>query len=366
MYNNNAIHKIAASKLHGFGPIRVAQLIARLGSIDDVLTASIHELHLQSGFSKSLLREIKRDEALFFAEKQWQYCEKNGVYPLFFLDEHYPRRLKQCQDAPVIVYFKGTCDLNQKKIVSVVGTRSETKYGHAILEELVASIKNQQVLVVSGLAYGIDIHAHRLCVENNIETLAVLGHGLDRIYPNAHRVTAAKMLAHGGLLTEFPTQTNPDRENFPMRNRIIAGLSDATIVVESKESGGSMITAHLANDYSRDVFAYPGDVNRVFSAGCNKLISSQQAHLVTKAADIVKIMNWELKPLNKFKAIALGLTDMEHKLVDFLSKNGDTHLDSLSNVLVLPPSQLSVLLFNLELRNIIRQVKGNRIQLVPF
>ena len=282
------------------------------------------------------------------------------------MDQNYPRRLKQCQDAPVILYYKGTSELNQKKIISVVGTRNETNYGQSILEELINSLKDQNVLVISGLAYGVDIHAHRLCLENKIETIAVLGHGLDRIYPNAHRTTAAKMTLHGGLLTEFPTNTNPDRENFPMRNRIIAGLSDANIVVESKESGGSMITADLANDYSRDVFAYPGDVNRVFSSGCNKLIKNQKAHLVTKASDILKIMNWETKPFPSHHSIDLGLSDLEQKIVDFLIKNGEVHSDCLCNALVLPPSQLSVILFNLTLKNVIQAAKGNRTQLMPY
>jgi len=363
---NTIIPKIALGKLHGFGPVRIAQLISKMGGIEEIFTASLNEIYMQTGFAKSLLREIKREEALLFAEKEGQFCEKNGVSPLFFLDHNYPRRLKQCQDAPVMLYYKGTSELNQKKIVSIVGTRNETNYGQSILEELINSLKDQNVLVISGLAYGVDIHAHRLCIENKVETIAVLGHGLDRIYPNSHRTTATKMILNGGLLTEFPTNTNPDRENFPMRNRIIAGLSDATIVVESKESGGSMITADLANDYSRDVFAYPGDVNRVFSSGCNKLIKNQKAHLVTKASDILKIMNWETKPSGSHHSLDLCLSDVEQKIVDFLIKNGEVHSDSLCNALVLPPSQLSVILFNLTLKNVIQAAKGNRIQLMPY
>ena len=364
MQSNNTIHKIALSKLHGFGPIRIAQLTSKMGGIDDIFSSSIQEIYLQSGFSKSLLREMKRDEALVFAEKEWNYCEKNQLQHLFILDENYPRRLKQCQDAPIMLYFKGTCDLNQKKIISIVGTRNETNYGQKILEELVSAFAHKNILVVSGLAYGVDIRAHRLCLENKIETVAVLGHGLDRIYPSSHRSTASKMIQNGGLLTEFPSNTNPDRENFPMRNRIIAGLSDATIVIESKESGGSMITADLANDYSRDVFAYPGDVDRMYSAGCNALIKNQKAHLITKSADLLKIMNWENKTIKKQKLIALDLSSEEQEIVHLLNEQGEVHVDTVIQALNLQPSKLSVLLFNLELKNVIQALRGNRISLM--
>ena len=361
---NTIIPKIALSKLHGFGPVRIAQLISKMGGIEEIFTASLNEIYMQTGFAKSLLREIKREEALIFAEKEALFCEKNGVSPLFFLDHNYPRRLKQCQDAPIILYFKGTCDLNQKKIISIVGTRNETNYGQKILEELVSAFAQKNILVVSGLAYGVDIRAHRLCLENKIETVAVLGHGLDRIYPSSHRITASKMIQNGGLLTEFPSNTNPDRENFPMRNRIIAGLSDATIVVESKVSGGSMITADLANDYSRDVFAYPGDVDRICSAGCNALIKNQKAHLITKSADLLKIMNWEIKTIKKQKLIALDLSSEEQEIVHFLNEQGEVHVDIVIQALNLQPSKLSVLLFNLELKNVIQSLRGNRISLL--
>jgi len=364
MLMNTIIPKIALSKLHGFGPVRIAQLISKMGGIEEIFTASLNEIYMQTGFAKSLLREIKREEALIFAEKEALFCEKNGVSPLFFLDHNYPRRLKQCQDAPIILYFKGTCDLNQKKIISIVGTRNETNYGQKILEELVSAFAQKNILVVSGLAYGVDIRAHRLCLENKIETVAVLGHGLDRIYPSSHRITASKMIQNGGLLTEFPSNTNPDRENFPMRNRIIAGLSDATIVVESKVSGGSMITADLANDYSRDVFAYPGDVDRICSAGCNALIKNQKAHLITKSADLLKIMNWEIKTIKKQKLIALDLSSEEQEIVHFLNEQGEVHVDTVIQALNLQPSKLSVLLFNLELKNVIQSLRGNRISLL--
>ena len=229
---------------------------------------------------------------------------------------------------------------------------------------MVSAFAHKNILVVSGLAYGVDIRAHRLCLENKIETVAVLGHGLDRIYPSSHRSTAIKMIQNGGLLTEFPSNTTPDRENFPMRNRIIAGLSDATIVIESKESGGSMITADLANDYSRDVFAYPGDVDRMYSAGCNALIKNQKAHLITKSADLLKIMNWENKTIKKQKLIALDLSSEEQEIIHLLNEQGEVHVDTVIQALHLQPSKLSVLLFNLELKNVIQSLRGNRISLM--
>jgi DNA processing protein len=297
---------------------------------------------------------------------QLNFNIKNNVSTHFFLDGDYPRRLKQCNDSPIVVYSKGKMNLNHSKIVSIVGTRDLTSYGQRILIELIHSLKEEGVLVVSGLAYGVDILAHQLCVENDIQTIGVLGHGLDRIYPFKHRGIAKEMLENGGLITEFMINTKPDRENFPMRNRIVAGMADATIVIESKVKGGSIITAELANDYSRDVFAFPGDIDRPFSEGCNDLIRKQKAHLITKGIDFLTFMNWkdENSKVVSQPQLFQDLDKEELEIVNALKEENDLHADVLSLRLNKTPSQMNVLLFNLEMSGIIQQIPGKRFKLL--
>jgi DNA processing protein len=257
-------------------------------------------------------------------------------------------------------------ELNQNKTVSIVGTRNLTNYGSKILHELIESMKNEQIQIISGLAYGVDVLAHRLSLEYGLETIGVLGHGLDRIYPFKHRSTALEMMENGGLVTEFMINTNPDRENFPMRNRIVAGMSDATIVIESKIKGGSIITAELANDYSRDVFAFPGDVERPYSEGCNDLIRKQKAHLITSGGDFLTFMDWKESKQKKVqqKQLFHDLTSEEGKIVHLLEVESDLHADVLCMKSGITPSQMNVHLFNLEMANVIEQLPGKRFKLV--
>jgi DNA processing protein len=257
-------------------------------------------------------------------------------------------------------------ELNQNKVVSIVGTRNLTNYGSKILHALIDSLKNEQIQIISGLAYGVDILAHRLSLEHGLETIGVLGHGLDRIYPFKHRSTALEMMENGGLVTEFMIDTNPDRENFPMRNRIVAGMADATIVIESKIKGGSIITAELANDYSRDVFAFPGDVDRPFSEGCNDLIRKQKAHLITNGNDFLTFMNWKdsKKKQIQQKQLFHDLNHEEEKIVTLLQDEGELHADVLCVKSGITPSQINVLLFNLEMANVIQQFPGKRFKLI--
>jgi DNA processing protein len=363
---SHEIYKIACSNLFGIGPVRAAQIISKIGSADELFINSIKTIWQETGISKSLLKAMKREEALELAENQYNYNLKHDIDSHFFLDKNYPRRLKQCGDPPIIIYSKGKMDLNQNKIVSIVGTRNLTNYGSKILHELIESLKNEQIQVISGLAYGVDILAHRLCVEHGLETIGVLGHGLDRIYPFKHRSTALEMMENGGLITEFMINTNPDRENFPMRNRIVAGMADATIVIESEIKGGSIITAELANDYSRDVFAYPGDVDRPFSEGCNDLIRKQKAHLITRGDDFLTFMNW--KESNKKqvqqKQLFHDLNQEEERIVYLLESESELHTDVLCMKSGITPSQMNVHLFNLEMANVIQQLPGKRFKLV--
>ena len=366
MNKSNEIYKIAFSKLHGIGPVRAAQIISKIGSAEELFTNSIKSIWQETGFSKSILKSMKKEEAIELAENQYNYNLKHNINSHFFLDKDYPRRLKQCGDPPIVIYSKGKMELNQNKVVSIVGTRNLTNYGSKILHALIDSLKNEQIQIISGLAYGVDILAHRLSLEHGLETIGVLGHGLDRIYPFKHRSTALEMMENGGLVTEFMIDTNPDRENFPMRNRIVAGMADATIVIESKIKGGSIITAELANDYSRDVFAFPGDVDRPFSEGCNDLIRKQKAHLITNGNDFLTFMNWKdsKKKQIQQKQLFHDLNHEEEKIVTLLQDEGELHADVLCVKSGITPSQMNVHLFNLEMANVIQQLPGKRFKLV--
>ncbi|NCA21004.1 MAG: DNA-protecting protein DprA [Crocinitomicaceae bacterium] len=356
----NDLYKIAASKLHGIGPVRTQQILSKIGDVEELFSNSLKSIWLQSGFSQSILKSLNRDEALKLADTQLNFNIKNNVSTHFFLDGNYPRRLKQCNDSPIVVYSKGKMDLNHSKIVSIVGTRDLTSYGQRILIELIHSLKEEGVLVASGLAYGVDILAHQLCVENDIQTIGVLGHGLDRIYPFKHRGIAKEMLENGGLVTEFMINTKPDRENFPMRNRIIAGLSDGVLVVETAERGGSMITAQLANDYNREVMALPGRITDKWSQGCLKLIKNQEASLVSGSEDITRILQW--KESNAKQMIIPFLEPLEKKIVDLYVDAKSISLEYLLLHSSLSIGSLSQLLLDMEFKGLLKELPGKRYQ----
>ena len=360
MLKSTEIYKIALSKLNGIGPIRAAQVLAKVKNINDIFESTLLQLKEQTGIAESRLRALKREEALALAEVQLNFNQKQGIKTHFFLDSSYPRRLKQCSDAPIVIFEKGEMDLNHSKIVSIVGSRNHTDYGRELLKSLIASFRDKNIVVVSGLAYGVDVNAHQLCVQNNIQTIGVLGHGLDRIYPSQHKQIALAMQGNGGLISEFMIGTKPDRENFPMRNRIVAGLADATIVIESQERGGSMITAELANDYSRDVFAFPGDVGRKTSEGCNLLIKKQKAHLISSPNDFLTFMNWDTQQTEVQKEIAFDLEPEEAIIFSIFNENEILHADELGMKAEMTASKINVLLFQMEMKNLVEQLPGKR------
>ena len=348
MLNNHLLQQqIAVSFLQGIGPVRARLLLSKVPDIKCLFEYSLHDLAGLTGLSKALLKQMNRELALSLAQKELAFIEKNKIQPFFITDSAYPRRLKQCEDAPVILYGKGNLELNPLRTVAIVGTRNATEYGKQTCEELVRALADKNVLIVSGMAYGIDICVHQLCVRHNIPTVGVLGHGLDRLYPNAHKNVAKQMLNNGGLLTEFLPGTLPDRENFPMRNRIVAGMCDATIVIESKDKGGSLITAELANDYSRDVFAVPGNLGQIYSVGCNQLISQSKAHLYLGPEYFLKWMNWDndKKPKTAQRELFLDLNAEERVMLSILEKEGEQDMDTLAYKSHFPISKTSVLLF---------------------
>ena len=321
------------------------------------------------------LKEALKDwsEPMKRAEFEMKFMKEKNIRALVLSDDDYPQRLTECPDAPIVLYYKGNADLNHAKILNIVGTRHCTQYGQDLVRRFVAELRLccSDVLIVSGLAYGVDICAHRQALANGYPTVGVLAHGLDMIYPYRHRDTAAQMLQHGGLLTEFMSQTNADKPNFVRRNRIVAGMSDACLVVESATKGGGLITAEIAQSYDRAVFAFPGAVGMAYSEGCNNLIRDNVAGLISSAKDFVQAMGWQDEEIRK-QVLADGiernlfpdLSSEEQAIVSLLQQTNDLQLNILSVRSGIPISQLTVMLFQLEMKGVIKPLAGGMYHLL--
>lgn len=365
------ISQIGLTMINGVGDILARQLLQSLGDAEAVFTEKRQNLEKIPGIGSLTAAEIKRPEVLLQAEKELAFVEKNHITCYFLTDETYPKRLMECTDAPILFYYKGMADLNTSRIISIVGTRHATEYGRAVTEELIQTLSASfpDLLVVSGLAYGIDVCAHRCALKAGLPTIGVLAHGLDRIYPPAHRSTAVEMLQQGGLLSDFPSGTEPDKPNFVKRNRIVAGLADATLVVESAEKGGSLITADIAFSYGRDVYAFPGRVNDIHSKGCNALIRQNKAGLITSAADLISALCWDVEkkaaPAPVQSELFFGEEDSRTgAITTLLREKGEMHIDQLAKSLDQPVHELFPLLFELEMNGRIRTLPGNIYKLV--
>jgi len=337
-------------------------MLHRVSSLEQLFSLDTPELSNVIEIRHSMVQKMKRQKALDKAVAIVEHLEKNEISTCFFDDVDYPRRLLQCVDAPLLLYGKGNFDLNAAKIVAIVGTRDATSYGLKLCEDLISAFVGQDILVISGLAMGIDAQVHKQCVTLGVSTIGVLGHGFDRIYPAQNKGLSERMMRNGGLLTEFIPGTIPDRENFPKRNRIVAGLCDATIVVESKTKGGSLITANLANDYNRDVFAYPGSIHMETSQGCNKLIADQKAHLLQSPSEFLTMMNWQEECNRKDvqKSIFPNLTETQTKIAALIASCKDIQIDVISLKTELPISQLNTELFHLEMNGVIQALPGKK------
>lgn len=354
-------HQIALSCLPGIGSVLARSLLSYCGSAEEVFKSKSKLLAKIPGIGPKTLDQILNHSVFSLAENELKFIEKFKISPLFISSEQYPRRLRNCPDAPVMLYFKGKADLNDSKLISIVGTRNASDYGREICRNLIADLKEYNPLIVSGLAYGIDSAAHREALKNTIPTVGVLAHGLDRIYPAQHRNMAEKMLECGGLITEFMSGTIPDRENFPKRNRIIAGLSDLTIVVEANIKGGALITAELANTYNRDVFAFPGRINDESSRGCNHLIKTNRANLITGMADLEYIMGWSreaARPLQQQLSLPVNLNEEERKIADIIQAHGEIAVDELAILSSLQQSRLAVNILGMEMKGIVISLPG--------
>ncbi len=367
-------YAMALTRLTNFNYQQALELYRAVGSAQMLFEHRNEIGDILKDCSPRLVEALKDwDEPMRRAEAELRFMEEHRVRALTLNSDDYPQRLTECPDAPIVLYYTGNADLNQAKVISIVGTRQITAYGQDLIRRFISELRAYcpQVLIVSGLAYGVDINAHRQALENGYETVGVLAHGLDQIYPYRHRDTAAQMLNHGGLLTEFMSQTNADKPNFVRRNRIVAGMADSVILIESAVKGGGLITAEIAQSYARSVFAFPGNVGQPFSEGCNNLIRDNGAGLISNAQDFVKAMGWMDETLRQ-RANADGiernlfpeLTPEEQQVVSLLKETNDLQLNIITVKTGIAIGRLTALLFQLEMKGVVRPMAGGMYHLM--
>lgn len=372
--NEEIFYAMALTRLTNFNFQQALELYKAVGSAQRIYEHRNEIGDVVSDASPRLVEALKDwSDAMKRAEFELKFMQEHQIRAMTPLDDDYPQRLTECADAPIVLYYKGNADLNQAKVICIVGTRQCTQYGVDLIHRFMADLHMRcpEVLIVSGLAYGIDINAHREALAQGYPTVAVVAHGLDQIYPYPHRTTAAEMLNHGGLLTEFMSQTNADKPNFVRRNRIVAGMSDACIVIESKSKGGGLITAEIAQSYDRAVFAFPGAVGMPYSEGCNNLIRDNGAGLITCAEDFVKAMGWEDEALRRQaraegieRSLFVELSPEASAIVELLKQTNDLQLNILSVKTGIPIGQLTALLFQLEMKGVVKPLAGGMIHLM--
>lgn len=359
--NNDLLYQIALTLTPNLGIVHTRSLLQHYTPAE-IFKTKKSSLEKIEGIGSIRANNIKSFNDFKKIEEEISFIEKYQIKPLFITDNAYPQRLLHCYDAPVLLYYKGEADLNASKIISVIGTRSNTDYGKQLTENLITGLAGLNVTIVSGLAYGIDAIAHKTAIKLHLPTIGVFAHGLDQVYPTQHTALAKEMVKqNGGILTEFRSGTKPDKHNFPSRNRIVAGMSDATVVIETGVVGGSMITAELANGYNKDVFAFPGKVTDNKSSGCHQLIKSNKAVLLTEARDIIEIMNWEEKekPVRqKQTELFIELTKEEKIIVDILREKDAVHIDEINLRSGLSNSAVAAAILNLELQNLVQSAPG--------
>jgi len=360
---NDLLYAIALTQVPGIGDVHGRTLIEHYGSAELIFKARKKDLERLEGIGSIKADRIKSFRDFDIAESELAFIEKHRIQPLLLTGNAYPKRLLNCYDCPVILYYRGNADLNHNRIISIVGTRNNTEYGRQVCEQFVEELRNSDLLVVSGLAFGIDTIAHKAALKNNLPTVAVLAHGLDRIYPPQNKQLARDMALHGGLLTDSISNTKPDKQNFPKRNRIVAGIADAVVVIESSKKGGSLITAEIANGYNKDVFAIPGRINDTKSEGCNYLVKNNKAMLITGADDLLETMDWKnKKPLDKIKqrALFVDLSPNEKIIFDLILQTDPISIDDLHARSNLSSSNIASALLMLEMQQLIAALPGKR------
>ncbi|MCC8410023.1 DNA-processing protein DprA [Mucilaginibacter sp. UR6-1] len=355
------LHQIALTNLKNIGATLSKTIVAYFGDAEKVFAGNEKRLMKVPGIGEKTVASLNFAEALRKAEAELKFVEKHHIDVLLYTDPRYPKRLKNCNDAPLLLYSRGNTDLNKQHVISIVGTRNATDYGKLLCKQLIEELQQYNVLIVSGLALGIDVAAHKECLRLGVPTIGVLGHGHDRLYPSQNRQVADKMLEQGGILTEYPSGTRPDREKFPARNRIVAGMADATIVVEASIKGGALITAEIANSYNRDVFAFPGRLGDEFSEGCNFLIRNNKAGLITCMADVAFSLGWEkagsARPKQQL-AMPIDLPEDERLIFNILQQYKTLPIDELTIKTGMPMSQLAMALLNMEMQGYITSLPG--------
>ena len=369
MISDDLKYKIALSLIPKIGHVTAKKLVAYVGSFEGVFSETKSNLMKIPGIGSILADLIVSSDVLPKAEEEIDFIKENKITPVFYLDKQYSERLKHCDDAPILLYTFGKIDLNSRKVLSIVGTRKATTEGKAFCEKLVKDLKEREhnPIIVSGLAYGIDATAHQAALDNGLLTIAVLGHGLDIIYPASHKKLAKNITKQGMLITDFPAKSIRDKTNFIKRNRIIAGLSDATIVIESGEKGGSLITADIANSYNRDVFAVPGRVSDVYSKGCNSLIKTNKAAMLTSIEDLEYLLGWEPGKKDKEavqRDLFVNLSSEEKMITEILKNHNEIPIDSICLKCNMPTSKVSPILLNLEFMGVVKTLPGKTYKLI--
>jgi DNA processing protein len=365
--NNELLHQLALTLVPNIGDVQAKILIQHFGEVTAIFKAKTSVLEKIEGIGAVRAKSIKEFDDFHLAEKELEFIEKYNIKTFFLTDKDYPKRLLNCYDSPTLLFYKGPADLNASKIVAIVGTRTNTEYGKQFTEKLVKDLSEQNITIISGLAFGIDAMAHKAAIKNNLPTVGVVGHGLDKIYPSDHAGLAKEMIKNGGgILSEFFSGTKPDKHNFPLRNRIVAGISDATVLVETNIKGGSMITGNLANAYNRDVFAVPGRTTDTKSSGCNHLIKYNKAILLTDAEEILEVMGWKERKTKtkKQKELFIELSQEEKQVVQLLQEKEMVSIDEINLGSGLSSSTIAAAILNLELQNVIASLPGKLYKLL--
>lgn len=367
MNTNDLLYTLALQKAANIGDITAKKLIQHCGSAEEIFKEKSKNLQTINGIGQFITAAIKDSKLIIEAEKELNYIDKNTIQHWYYQEDAYPKGLKNCIDGPILLFHSGTINLKQQHIISIVGTRNITNHGKRVCEELIEELSVLNPIIVSGFAYGTDITAHKAAIKNNLQTIGCLAHGMNQMYPKVHKKYVHQVEENGGFITEFWSSSNPERENFIKRNRVIAGLSEATLVIESAEKGGSLVTADIANSYNREVFAIPGRPEDSLSVGTNNLIKLQKAQLVTSAADIIYMLDWDVKNTPKKPIqpqLFIELNPIEEKIVNYLKGKDKIDLDSIAIACQIPIYSLSSSLLNLELKGLIRPHPGKQFEII--
>ncbi len=361
MSDNELLYALALQRTKNIGDVNAKRLISKCGSAENVFLEKKQHLMKINGIGSYAMRYLFDGANLREAEKELVYLQENNITARYFLDNSYPERLRYCIDAPLVLFSKGNINLNNPRVISIVGTRKITSYGRSFCQQLIEEIKDYQPIVVSGFAYGVDIYAHQMAMKHQLQTIGVMAHGLEQMYPKVHQKYAEGVLNNGGFLTEFWHTDSIQRENFLQRNRVIAGMSEATIVIESAEKGGSLVTADIAFSYNREVFAVPGRANDVYSKGCNNLIKRNKAAILTSGKDLARYLNWDLeqeRPKIVQKQLFVEMSVEEQKIHDFLMSKGKQLLDVISLECQIPVHKATTFLLQMEMKGLIKPLPG--------